>query len=87
MSGVTVGPHVDIDTGELVSDGTPSSASTCAQEIPDVEHVLANPAQIEAAVNGVFNDLVPRVEALEEETDGLVSNADPLSYYILAKGT
>ena len=31
--------------------------------------------------------LEPRIEALEEETDGLVSGASPLDYYILAKGT
>ena len=87
MAGVTVGPHRDIESGDLVSDGVPSSAGICDQELPDVEHVLASPAQVEAAVNGVFENLVPRVESLEEETDGLVNGADPLSYYILAKGT
>lgn len=32
------------------------------------------------------SDLATRVAALEEETDGLVSGADPLSYYLLARG-
>lgn len=31
--------------------------------------------------------LEPRITALEENTDGLVGGADPLSYYILARGT
>lgn len=30
--------------------------------------------------------LESRIEDLEESTDGLINGADPLSYYILAKG-
>lgn len=33
------------------------------------------------------DSLEPRIAALEENTDGLVGGASPLSYYILARGT
>ena len=31
------------------------------------------------------DSLQPRIEALEQETDGIVNNATPLDYYNLAK--
>ena len=31
-------------------------------------------------------ELEPRVQALEENTDGLVDGASPLDYYLLARG-
>lgn len=50
---------------------------------------FANVGLAVAYLTGQFSasDLTSRVEALEDNTDGLVAGADPLSYYILAKGT
>jgi len=117
MSGVTVGPHREIKTGNLVSDGISAANKPSSISHPNVQQVLADKESIQDFVAELFtgtqhenatfsyndetneltltvqldgvnlNTLVSRVSNLEENTDGLVSGADPLSYYILAKGT
>ena len=55
-----------------------------------VEHkkynVQVNMKGVQGPAGTGADDLIPRIEALEDSTDGLVLGADPLSYYILAKG-
>ena len=40
----------------------------------------------QGAAGDSVQSLEPRIVALEENTDGLVGGATPLSYYILARG-
>lgn len=91
---VVVGPPLDLATGVTVGAGT-AAATNPGQGvvIPPIQKIEATTENIQAVVVDTFEegaplgDLIPRIEALESETDGLVAGADALTYYILAKGT
>lgn len=94
MSGVGVLPHRDLSSGELVDDDVPLAVGPLGElGSQDPTQVLATDEQIKAQMKYLLSNdpdlsnILPRIETLEDETDGLVNNADPLSYYILAKGT